>query len=212
MPGHFCLVTPLHPALRIISLLLLALLAQMLQAAALGLLAALLAGFCWLKYAGLFRGVLRRSRWLLLTLLLIFAFTTPGEYLPGWPIAMAPTYEGLREGGLQMLRLIIMLAGLALLLGSTPREAMMAGIHCLLRPLRLVGLPPERFTARLWLTLHYVEQAPVKHEHRWSMLDRLEHADPADSEQSIRLQMPPLTWRDALAVACVIAWVGWWMS
>ena len=108
--------------------------------------------------------LLRRVRWLLFFLLVIFAFSTPGEYVRQWPLdggqAFAPTYEGIFAGLLKTAKLCIMLAGLSLLLVTTNRANLIAGFYLLVTPLRILGLNPERFAARLWLTLHYVEQAP----------------------------------------------------
>lgn len=104
--------------------------------------------------------LLRRARWLLLSILLIYAYATPGEFVSHFPDALAPTYEGLQNGGIQALRLVVMLAALSLLLATSSRAQIMAGIYQLLKPFRLFGLQPERFAARLWLTLHYVEHMP----------------------------------------------------
>lgn len=147
----------IHPVLRIAALFGLAVLIQLLPVAALmgaGIALMLVAYTC---YRPVCRTTLRRSRWLLVTLLLIYSLSTPGEYVPGWPVWFAPTYEGLMTGALQTLRLLSMLAGLVLLLGSTPREELMAAIYQLLRPLRWTGVSPQRFSARLWLTLEYLE-------------------------------------------------------
>jgi energy-coupling factor transporter transmembrane protein EcfT len=212
MPGLFIGLGIVHPSLRIIALIALAVAIQFITPRLLlatGLLVMLSAFF---QYPMLFRRVLFRSRWLLLTLLAIFAFTTPGEYVHGWSIAIAPTYEGISRGALQGGRLIIMLAGLTLLLGSTGREALMAGIYCLMQPFRLLGLSPLRFTARLWLTLHYVEQAPEKqHRSGWTMLQALALESRGDQPQTLVLTIPAWTPVDALVLclAAVAALVGW---
>lgn len=141
--------------------------------------------------------LLRRVRWLLLSLLLIYAFNTPGEYLRSWPFELAPTYEGLSAGLLQSAKICIMLAGLALLLATTNRESLIAGFYLLSTSLRVLKLNPERFAARLWLTLHYVEQAP-KHaslnEVRGSIFDNLDVASSGGRENEgpelIQLKSP----------------------
>ncbi len=153
--------------------------------------------------------MVRRVRWLLISMILIFAFNTPGEYVPQWPFELAPTYEGLYAGLLQSARLCMMLAGLALLLATTNRENLMAGFFLLLYPLRLVKLNPERFAARLWLTLHYVDHAPPAQLGQ-SFLGRLANMDISDEEahtgpEQIHLISPQLTWRDALVFFAVIA-------
>src|SRR5690606_10978811 len=94
--------------------------------------------------------LLLRVRWLLITLVLIFAFNIPGEYVRSWPLEFAPTYEGFATRIMQSAKICIMLAALALLLGTTNRENLIAGFYQLLAPLRMLKLNPERFAARLW--------------------------------------------------------------
>jgi energy-coupling factor transporter transmembrane protein EcfT len=102
--------------------------------------------------------VLLRMRWLFLSILFIYAFGTPGELVPQFPIQFAPTYEGLNLGLMQLARFMIALAALNLLLTSRPSEEMILGLYLLLWPLRFLGLNVGRFAARLILTLHYVEE------------------------------------------------------
>ncbi|HLD08883.1 MAG TPA: CbiQ family ECF transporter T component [Methylophilaceae bacterium] len=161
--------------------------------------------------------LLRRVRWLLFFLLLIFAFNTPGEYVKLWPLdvgqAFAPTYEGLSAGLLQAAKLCIMLAGLSLLLVTTNRENLIAGFYLLAAPLRIIKLSPERFAARLWLTLHYVEQAPKaeveKNGVRQHISDRISELSMLESHtngapEHIKLALPDLTWRDILVLTILI--------
>jgi len=201
----------LHPLTRILVLLLLAVLLQWLPplglSSVLGGGLVILAGLC---YPALLKKMLYRSRWLLLTLLLVYAFTTPGEYVAAWPFELAPTHEGLASGLLQAGRLITMLAGLSLLLGSTPRERLMAGIYLLLQPLRLLGLSPQRFTARLWLTLHYAEQAPQRVRGlKWAELWQFEQQEPVAENETLALEMPAFSWLDGLLLGCLAGMMVW---
>ena len=155
-----------------------------------------------------FLKLLRKMRWLLLFLLVIYAFNTPGEYLRGWPFDFAPTYEGLQAGLLQAGRISIMLAGVSILLTITSRESLMAGFFLLLYPLKGIGLPPERLAVRLWLTLHYVETVPPPR----SVAAFLESLDKVDdlhvatsAPDEINFNLPPLTLRDAVALLMLIA-------
>lgn len=173
----------------------------------LGVAAALL-GVALLYYRVLlFGNIVRRSRWLLVSLFLIYAFTTPGEYLHDLPFEILPTYEGIASGLQQMARLTLMLAGLALLLTTTKREQLMAGAYFLLRPLRWLGLAPERFAARLWLTLHYVEQTPLPR--RQALHQLLEsfhtHAESANGLEKITITLPNIRWIDALLLLGLLA-------
>lgn len=107
--------------------------------------------FAWL-------GPLKRLRYLVLSLLLIYAFASPGLLLvPQWGRA-SPTVEGLRQGGLQVLFLLNMVVSLNILLHYLNRAQLIQGLLFLLAPFRYFGLPVERFALRLSLTLHYAEQ------------------------------------------------------
>lgn len=200
-----------HPTLRILGLFLLAVVIQFVPAAVLVLTGLLAVGFALWRCARTFVKMLRRSKWLLLTLLLIFSFSTPGEFVHGWPIDFAPTYEGLEAGAMQLIRLVIMLSGLSVLLESTGRDGLVAGIYVLLRPLGVLGLPVERFTVRLWLTLNYVERSPASLADRKTVLEGL--ADLKEPEivcDAIRFKVPLLNRCDGVVMVAVLCLLLWW--
>ena len=99
----------------------------------------------------------RRFKWFFLVMIVIFAFNTPGEHIAVWPFEISPTYEGLKAGSTQLLRIVVMLAGLSLLLTLNTKQQLISGFYFLFLPLKYLGVKVERFAARLWLTLHYVE-------------------------------------------------------
>lgn len=101
-----------------------------------------------------FRLLLRRSRWLLLTMLVMFGWLTPGTPLPGIPGA---TQEGLLLAADYIARLLIALATLALLLKALPPPELVAGLRSLLAPFALSGFSRDRIAVRLALTLQEVE-------------------------------------------------------
>lgn len=163
----------------------------------------LLAGIPLLLAAALLAGrrlfaLLRRTRWIMLSLLLIYAYSTPGEAV--WaPLAQfSPTYEGLDDGLLQLCRLLFVLASLSILLNSLPQQQLVGGLYTLSYPLRTVGLSRERFAVRLALTLHYAESAMLETSANWR--DRIElMLSPAPANQgSIRIHAAPFTLRDSL--------------
>ncbi|WP_047549026.1 CbiQ family ECF transporter T component [Methylotenera sp. G11] len=123
-----------------------------------------------------FLHAVKRMRWLFLSIFMIYAFGTPGELIPTFPVYFAPTYEGLWSGFVQIEKLLIALAALSLLLTGTPRGQMMLGLYMLLTPLKFAGLNIERFSARLMLTLDYVEQlaAEDKNNFSFSQLDEID--------------------------------------
>ena len=145
--------------------------------------------------------LLRRTRWLLLSLILIYAFATPGSsLLPQWG-TYSPTTEGVRSGVMQAWRLVLLLLALALLMASSTRENLLAGLYTLLRPFKIIGANPERAAARLWLTLHYAEQGAAIKRKEW--MQTIQHGlePPAITVAEIHLQVPKFTWLDAFILA-----------
>jgi hypothetical protein len=61
------------------------------------------------------RAMLRRARWLLLSIAVLFAFATPGLAVPGWPGQAGMTQDGLLLAAEHLARLVALLATLALL-------------------------------------------------------------------------------------------------
>lgn len=198
----------MHPSLKIILLVLLAITVQHagLYTLALGGCLLMLMAAHW--HVALLRKLLFRSRWLLLTLFSIYALTTPGEYLPGWE-SSGLTYEGLRHGALQAVRLTIMLAGLALLLGTTARDALMAGIYRLISPLRIFKVSPDRFTARLWLTLHYVELERPRHKLPFWQRFEQASAELPEHIDRVRFEVPHFMLRDWLVLMAAAGSTVW---
>ena len=114
-----------------------------------------------LQYKG-FVASLQRMRWFFLSIFLIYAFGTPGELLPQFPLSMAPSFEGLQLGLLQISRLVIALAALTMLLSTASKSELMLALHMLLKPLSYLGCDVERFSVRLLLTLNYVDEFASK--------------------------------------------------
>jgi len=149
-------------------------------------LGAWLGGFntCW--------RLVRRTRVLLIALLLLYALTTPGAPLfASWNM---PTQEGLLAGALQAWRLLLMITALALLLLRLSREQLLVGIYGLLAPFKPLGLPLERIAARLWLTLQYAESGLHANSlrERWDAALTLPNA----SSPSITFEFPAFALRD----------------
>lgn len=111
--------------------------------------------------------LLRRTRWIMLSLLLVYAYTTPGEPLLEVLGIFSPSREGLSDGVLQLTRLLAALAGLAILLDRLNRQQLIAGLYTLFAPLQLIGVSRQRVAVRLALTLHYAELAMLRKAHTW---------------------------------------------
>ncbi len=98
-----------------------------------------------------------RTRWLLLVMLLGYAYSLPGE--PLWQTlgTYSPSHEGGLHGIEQATRLIILLLWLDILVLRQPARALLAGLYQLLRPLSWIGLDPKSAALRLGLTLRAIE-------------------------------------------------------
>ena len=141
------------------------------------------------------RQLLWRTRWLLLSLLLLFLFATPGEYLPGLAGQLGMTREGLGLAGEQISRLLILLLSLALLHERLGNQGLMTGLYWLLQPFAWRDMT----VVRLMLVLEYVEhKSSLSAWRRW-------FADEADlpgvvDGATCRLMNQPIAWQDKLLI------------
>lgn len=211
---HFLIVTitRFHPATKILLWLGLATAVQGLGAMPLTLLSVLVAA---LLLAGHSAGALlmvRRARWLLLSLLLIYAFATPGDALFPALGTFSPSLQGAQGGMMQAWRLVLLLLALGLLLRSCPQNSLLSGLYLLMRPLRTVGIDADRIAVRLWLTLQYAELQPRRNVQGWwnELRSTLDPAPDAASE--ITLELPAFAWRDGfiLALAALLLGLALW--
>ncbi len=173
----------MHPLVKILCFLMLLLLIS--TASSILLFCALVLAIIVIYYLRVdaFSHMVRRMRWLFLSIFIIYAFGTPGELLPQFPVSFAPTFEGINLGWQQIEKLLLALAALALLVTRTSKEHFMLGLYMLLRPLKLAGLNVERFAARLMLTLNYVEELAAEDKSGFSFSKLDEVDDLADTAQ-----------------------------
>lgn len=126
----------------------------------------------WLGLAGrmsfpTLRRLVRRIRFLLLAILILFAWMTPGQAaFPRWP-ALGPTLEGLRLAAEHGLRLLGVVALVALLLGRGGRDFVVSGLYSLMAPARFVGLSRDRLAVRLLLVLRHADNPPAGGWRHW---------------------------------------------
>ena len=78
--------------------------------------------------------MLKRLRWLMLAILLVYGWWTPGESLFPAYVVFSPTVEGLQLGVMRMLVLVIIVSAVHLLLQSTAREQLLAALMQLFTP------------------------------------------------------------------------------
>ncbi len=107
--------------------------------------------------------LLWRTRWLLLILLLGYAYSMPGDSVWQALGGFAPTWQGLQHGAGQAVRLIVLLLWLDALVLRLPADELLSGLYQLLQPLLLpplswLGFKPSRIALRLGLTLRAIEE------------------------------------------------------
>ncbi|WP_036303398.1 CbiQ family ECF transporter T component [Methylotenera sp. L2L1] len=152
----------MHPFVKMLMFLLMLLLAGIVGNQLLILIMLVLSVMAIKLQLKIFFATLRRMRWLSISIFLIYAFGTPGEMVQPFPLSLAPSYEGLHLGLLQISRLLIALAALNVLLATSTKEELMLALYMLLQPLKYAGLDVEKFSVRLLLTLNYVDELAIK--------------------------------------------------
>lgn len=154
--------------------------------------------------------LIRRTRWLMFSLLLVYAYSTSGQPIFDALQGLSPSFEGVQDGMMQLARLWVALAGLAILLDKLHRQHWMVGIYTLLLPLHYLGLSRDRFTIRLALTLHYAEVAMLRGTQSWK--DVLQGLSGHQEEQIQTLTLPvyryALTDGFLLAFSSLILWLS----
>ena len=117
------------------------------------------------------------------------------------------SYVHNQQDFLQVAKLLIALAALNILFATSTIENLMAGLYMLLSPLQLLGFNVERFTARLMLTLDYVEDLLVKNNYKFNFhqLDDI-YTTPEDTctEKEIVLVLPLFTLMDKVLMIVFI--------
>ncbi|MDR1888128.1 MAG: hypothetical protein LBQ81_01870 [Zoogloeaceae bacterium] len=186
----------LHPAARILFWLLLAVFLQVVTLPTLTL-----AGVCLLLAGEKTRQhwwrLFLRTRVLLLVLFLVFAYGVPGEN-PGGMVWL-PTFEGMAETSLHVLRLVVFLGLLAWLLAPLSHQALMGGLWFLLQPCRHLGLPVDKSVVRLSLVLEYMENLPAQSWRQW-----LTPTDTPQEPAPVCVSLPLWNGRDGLALVFAI--------
>lgn len=151
-----------------------------------------------------------RLKWLILSILIVYAFGTPGEYLTNTPWQYLPTKEGLYLGFLQSARLLLALSLLSILFYQTKTTQLMLGFYTLLSPLRSLKIDASRFVVRLMLTLDYVDQFtvnPMRKKHFFALLQETQQPIAEQNLQLIRLETTSLRLTDLMTILIAIGYL-----
>lgn len=192
-----------HPAVQIFIWIWLAIVAHALNVHGLLLLTAISSVLALGISHARFVQLLYRMRWILIAMFFIYAYSSPAS--PIWPAlgAFSPVADGVLAGGVQMSRLVTVLAGLSILLSVLSPAQFMAGIYALARPLQLFGMSRDRFAVRLALTLRYAENAVPDSAVSWRHSLEQMLAPKAVMPGFIELHVSRVTPRDWLLVAAI---------
>lgn len=143
--------------------------------------------------------LLRRMRWLFLTVWLILAYGTAGDAI--FDLAWLPTHEGVAEATLHVARLALMLGCLAWLFTALGQGGLQIALVSLLRPLSRRGIATDRLVVRLSLVMENLREELPKGTWR-RMLEG--HAEAADGPTSLRVEVPAWRITDYLVCLCAL--------
>lgn len=190
----------MHPIVKVVLLISLLLLINMLNVNWVLIISVTVCGFAVCSKGNRFLKVLKRMRWLWLSLLLVYSFSTPGEYVIYIPNAIAPTLEGIEAGLSQIARLCTVLACLHLLFSNSSKEELLAALYYLLIPFKWIGLDVASFAVRLYLTLDYVENITTQTKVGMQFLQALHQPTISQNETPIEIPKLSLVQRDKLII------------
>ncbi|MDR0634023.1 MAG: energy-coupling factor transporter transmembrane protein EcfT [Azoarcus sp.] len=153
--------------------------------------------------------LLARVRALLLVILALFAWFTPGEAIfMDWP-RLSPSREGLALALVHGGRLLAVVCWVAILLARMPPDRLVSGLYALARPCGALGVSAERLALRLLLVLRYVDAArgSGRDWRHWLSAPVAEGDD-----TTVRLVRERLGVMDAaLLVLAATLLAGWWL-
>ena len=151
-----------------------------------------------------------RTRWLLLVLVLGYAYGLPGEPLFAGLGEYAPSLEGVRHGARQALALTTLLFWLDILVLALPAEHLLGGLHRLLAPLTAVGIDGARVALRLGLTLKAIEGME---RGRGNLIPLLEERSAPDLPARITIHDQAVGALDLVVPSALLAaMVGLWLA
>lgn len=152
--------------------------------------------------------MLRRTRWLSFSLLLIYGYATSGEALWVNLAEWSPTKEGLFDGVIQLARLHCALAALSILLSRLSQQQLMAGLYVAALPLKLFAISRERLVVRIALTLSYAENTMNNLKlHSLADFRQLFDRDVRQQSEPFELELNRLHRLDIFILAIIAGWL-----
>lgn len=196
----------LHPATLLVGWVSLILLVQSFSLTGVSLLAILVLLMAWAVAPARALLLIRRTRWLLLSIFVLFALGTPGERLEGAIGDVGFTREGLVLATEHVLRLVLALASLAAVHERLGTDGLMAGLYWMLAPLAPLRSLRDRIVVRLMLVIEYVESPGGRTWRTWL------YGDERSGPDVLPLPIRPATILDwtIILIVTVSALTAWW--
>jgi len=189
----------MHPGAALFLWVALVIILQTVSGVALWVLTGLWLGVACLTSYPTLRRLVRRIRFLLLAILILFAWMTPGQAMFSLWTTLGPTREGLLLAVDHGLRLVGVVALVAFLLGRGGRDFVVSGLYALMAPCGLLGLSRDRLAVRLLLVLRNAENPPPGGWRHW-----LDPELPEVDGGALHVQRMGFCGRDWLVVALAI--------
>lgn len=155
-----------------------------------------------------FFGLMRRIRVLLVAIVALFGWFTPGEAIISlWP-ELGLSREGLVLALEHALRLVAVVASVAILLERLSVDRLVSGLLAVCRPVAWGGLSAEKLAVRLLLVLRYVELADAAKTQGWRswLLDD----DVVPPVAAVHLRREPVGIADFLVGAALVVTLAAW--
>lgn len=174
--------------------------------------------------------LLRRSKWLLLSLAVVYLALVPGAPLLPSMSAGVPSIEGAQQAALRAGAIVMLVFSVDIAFFGLSSEGILAAFFRFIRPWGWLGFSPERVAVRGWLTLRYVTEGRVVdpwpsakvNSARVSLAEgvemaaaRLEQVLAAEPQitSPIRVDVgssaPAWQWALPVGLAILFAWISW---
>lgn len=151
-----------------------------------------------------------RTRWLLLVIVLGYAYGLPGESLLPALGNHSPSLEGVLHGCRQAVALVTLLCWLDVLVLAQPAERLLGGLYQLARPFSVLGMDAARLALRLGLTLKAIEGLE---RGRGNLVRLLDREDVSGLPARVRIETHPAGKLDVVVpLAFLAAALGVWLS
>jgi len=124
--------------------------------------------------------MLKRMRWLFLSMLVIYLWFTPGQAVIPLFDDYSPTWQGIKMAVYRIGSLIVIVMAVNIVIKSTSTELITSGLLWLLTPLRHVGLPHERLALRIILTFNMISEI----QYEYDLLKRSKGVNPPNRQDT----------------------------